>query len=419
MQKPGLTMASKQLSVVYISPRFPYPRHGFELVELEELDAMVDLHIVSLRNTGRESWEWMTNRIHLDPERNYSALNAATVIRGLPWLLQSVLAGTPCSKMLTRAFIRDVKGGLKTAIALMGGSYVAKIAQKVGANVIHADFASAPATVAMAASELTGIPFSFCGHAFDIFSSKPGGKATKLLIREKATKAFAMFAENTKVVSQLSAMTKAPDKIHLKRNGIRGSICPPSENRSGPFRIVGLGGLVAKKGFDLLVQAAAALAKRGECVEVAIYGEGPERGALERLAKEEGISLQLPGAYRHSEVETILAQAAVMVLPSRVLSDNDSDGVPTVFLEALRCGVPIIGADVGSVRDIIRDGETGWLVRSDDVDDLARALTECLNDYTHACHLCRQGQELLVVEFRASESAAAMVQKWSELTRVR
>ena len=413
-------MVSKRLTVIYLSPHFPYPRHGFELVELEELATMVNLHIVSLRRASHESWNWMGDRLPCHPGKNYSALGLASVIGGAPRLLLDTLAGKVCTKMLFKALTMDLKGGLKTAIALMGGASVARLAQQCNADIIHADFASAPATVAMAASERTGIPFSFCGHAFDIFSSKPGGRATEFLIKEKAKVACAMFAENSKVVSQLQAMTGCTDKIHLKRNGIRGSIRPPKDGPSAkPFVIVGLGGLVEKKGFDTLVRAAARLAERGEAVEVAIYGEGPERSRLEQLAQELRIPLKLPGTYRHSDVEGILDSASVMALPSRVLRDKDSDGVPTVFLEALRCGVPIVGADVGSVRDIIRNGETGWLVRPDDVEDLTRALTECMKDYPLACRMCRRGQELLAAEFRAIDSAKLMLQVWNHLATSR
>jgi glycosyltransferase involved in cell wall biosynthesis len=88
--------------------------------------------------------------------------------------------------------------------------------------------------------------------------------------------------------------------------------------------------------------------------------------------------------------------------------------VPTVFLEALRCGVPVIGADVGSVGDIIRDGKTGWLVKSNSVDDLVRALSECMRDYPRACELCKHGQELLLSDFKAADSAEVMVRAWTQ-----
>jgi glycosyltransferase involved in cell wall biosynthesis len=409
-------MPKEQLSVVYISPHFPFHRNGFELVELEELASLVKLYLVSLRRPTQEGWEWMTNRISCQPGRNYAVLGRTTVIRALPWIGASVFANRASSRMLRKAFQMDLRGGLKTAVALMAGRYAGRIAREFKADLIHADFASAPATVAMAAAEQAGVPFTFCGHAFDIFSSKPGGKATELLIREKAKVARALFAENSKVVSELQTMTGGTDKIHLKRNGFRGDIRPPkSRVGSRPFKIVGLGALVEKKGFDLLVRAVAGLTGKGEQVEVTIHGEGSERGHLTRLAEELRVPLKLPGAYRHSEVEGILDRADVMVLPSRMLRDKDSDGVPTVFLEALRCGVPIIGANAGSVRDIIRDGETGWLVKPENVEDLTRAISECMHDYARACQLCVRGQELLVAEFSASDSARLMVQVWNNI----
>ncbi len=413
-------MSQNHLSVIYISPQFPSPRHGFELVELEELATRVRLHIVSLRKPSRAAWDWMTNRLSCRPGRDHTSLGPGKVITGAPALALKAFAGRDGGDLLRTAFRLDLKGGLKTAIGLMAGSYVGKVATACGADIIHADFASAPTTVAMSASQQSGIPFSFCGHAFDIFSTKPAGKASEPVLKEKARLAKAVFAANSSVLSRLQGLGTDKAKLFLKRNGVRGALRPPLASRGqDPFRVVGLGGLVEKKGFDILIEAVARVSNQGREVELVIYGEGPERALLEQLGQRRGMAVKLPGAYRHSDVDQILDSASVVVLPSRILRDKDSDGVPTVFLEALRCGVPIIGADVGSVGDIIRDGKTGWLVKSDSVDDLVRALVECMSDYPRACELCKQGQELLMTDFMAANSADVMVRAWTQMLDAR
>lgn len=140
-----------------------------------------------------------------------------------------------------------------------------------------------------------------------------------------------------------------------------------------PRFLLGLGRLVAVKGFDLLVHAFATARGRGlvpDDVHLVVAGDGPERDALAALAATLGVAhrVVLPGSLTRPEVVAVTAAAQALVVPSRV----EAFGI--VVLEGLRAGVPVIASSRGGAGEIVRDDVDGLLVDPLDVDALAVAL---------------------------------------------
>ncbi len=139
--------------------------------------------------------------------------------------------------------------------------------------------------------------------------------------------------------------------------------------------IVGLGRLAHEKGFDLLIEAFAILADRHPNWYVVIYGEGPERAALQLRIERHGLGdrITLPGWT--DEPQQVLASAQIFVLPSRY------EGFPNGLLEAMAAGLAVVSFDCDSgPREIIRHNQDGWLVPPESVDELAEALGRLLSD---------------------------------------
>ena len=153
----------------------------------------------------------------------------------------------------------------------------------------------------------------------------------------------------------------------------------------------------------------------GICLE--IHGDGPERKRLAHLAEELGVSLVLPGAYDYKELPAILSRASVVALGSRRLPDGDSDGVPTVLIEAMAYGRPVVATTVGSIRDLIRDGETGWVVEPDDPRALASAIERVLTDQERTMAIVRRARQLVEAEFTTTAATKKMLQLmgWDDL----
>jgi glycosyltransferase involved in cell wall biosynthesis len=143
-----------------------------------------------------------------------------------------------------------------------------------------------------------------------------------------------------------------------------------------PFEryLLGLGRLVHKKGFDLLLEAFAAISTLDRELGLVIAGDGPERCRLRQRAVQLGLSkrVYLPGFLSQSEVAGALQRAEIFVMPSRV----EPFGI--VALEAWRAGVPVIATARGGAAEFIVDGESGLLVDPLNTGDLQQALKSLL-----------------------------------------
>lgn len=144
---------------------------------------------------------------------------------------------------------------------------------------------------------------------------------------------------------------------------------PPIDDQM-PFPIGFLGRLDPIKLVPDLVAAVAAL---GDKIHLHIFGDGPDREAVERAIRIHRVT----NATLHGPVprpQEALKQIGLLVLPSA------SEGMPMVLIEAMAAGVPVLGRDVPGVRDVIEDGRTGVLAKSLGVADLAEAIAKLVED---------------------------------------
>ncbi len=388
------------MKLAYISPHFPKARHGFEAAELVELAGVYDVSVISLRKPSGEERLWLAQgfgKLDIPIE----SLRLRDLALGLSWALahrpRTLFGSIAAYVALGR---HDVVGSSKALLSLAAGVAALPRLRAGGAAWIHADFASAPASAALVASRLLNVPWSFMGHAFDVFSTKPAGGATVPLLAMKLREASVTFAENEEAKRRLDAIASdfgLGTECRLRRNGID---IEGKEDIGAPtrFTVVGLGALVEKKGFDVLLRAAR-IVQDHEPVAVEIHGEGPERARLERLGREIGVNVRLPGAFTHSDLPAIMKRASVVVAPSRLLSNGDSDGVPTVLIEAMAFRRPVVATAVGSITDLVRDGETGQLVSSEDPHALAEAILDIAREPEVTRARAERGYRLVQAQF--------------------
>jgi glycosyltransferase involved in cell wall biosynthesis len=158
------------------------------------------------------------------------------------------------------------------------------------------------------------------------------------------------------------------DSVVSVANGV-----PPSTSGSAPTRAAGvvigsLGRLTEQKGYDLLVRALPALPD----ARLVLVGDGPERSALERMARELGVAERLTITGWVTDAPSRLEGFDVFVLPSRW------EGMPLGILEAMHAGLPVVATDVGSVVEVVVDADTGYVVASDDLAALQDRLQRLL-----------------------------------------
>jgi glycosyltransferase involved in cell wall biosynthesis len=141
--------------------------------------------------------------------------------------------------------------------------------------------------------------------------------------------------------------------------------------------VVTVGRLVAQKRIDALLEAIARLRRQGRPLRLTVIGDGPERGALERLARELGVAGQtrFRGAVPPEQLAEAVGDADVFVFPAR------GEGFGLAAAEALVLGIPVVAArDGGGVTDIVPPSGAGRLVPPGDPGQLARAIEELMRD---------------------------------------
>ncbi len=142
------------------------------------------------------------------------------------------------------------------------------------------------------------------------------------------------------------------------------------------FTLVTLGRLVPVKG---LVEAARALAGVAG-LEWWIGGDGPERAALERVARNSRAHIRVLGEVHGARKEALLHAADAFVLPSRALASGRTEGAPTALIEAMARGLPVIASNVGGIPELVRSEHSGLLFDPEDARALVHAVTRLRDD---------------------------------------
>ncbi|HUZ81532.1 MAG TPA: glycosyltransferase [Gaiellaceae bacterium] len=373
----ALVRDANVMSVAYVLDCFPELSETFVLNEIRALTALGSRVTIVARRRPSDA-----GPVHREAERfidgclycpagsfiRFSRVLEALLLRGHRswWALALCL----------RLFFCSPRGGFLGAFA-DACSVRSQIDRDVG--VVHAHFAYTAATGA-ALARLLDRPFSFTGHAVDIFvSTKP--RVLAALVSEARLVLATSETGRSKLVEIAAPGDR--DKVVLLRNGIdRELFRLRAAEPSGVPEVVSVCRLVEKKGIDTLLRALSVLRERRVVYRGTIVGEGPLRVSLEDLARDLGLAgvVEFRAAVEQRQVVQTLQGASVFALPCRQLGDGDRDGVPNVLLEAMAVGVPVVAAAAGGVGEVVVDGRSGLLVPPDSPAQLATAIGRVIHD---------------------------------------
>jgi ABC-type multidrug transport system fused ATPase/permease subunit/glycosyltransferase involved in cell wall biosynthesis len=283
---------------------------------------------------------------------------------------------------------------------------------------LHAHFAHGTTTVTWLASLITGLPFSFTAHAKDIYcgSLNPAG----LLSRKMDAAEFVVTCTEANR-KHLQGLSSTP--VHCIYHGLnadfsrllREQVSVPKRN--GRLRVLAVGRLVQKKGFDILIEACAILKTLGVSFDSLIIGEsGQHEAELRDLILHHGLQahVKLAGPRTQAQLLYEYQQATVFCLPCRVLENGDRDGIPNVLMEAMSCGLPVVTTGVSGIPELIRAGVNGLMVPPDDPKAMAAALQRVFRDPSFSDSLGREAVKTIRENFNGERTTQELASLFGE-----
>ncbi len=363
--------------IAYILKMYPRFSETFIVNEILELERQgVDVRIYSLRkpDDGRFHASLARVRANVIYAPQYPQMEPDRILAAH----KALQAAFPARYRRVRALV-EAKGHAYAVKRFLQAGYIAEHLRRHPVDGIHAHFASSATRVANLVHHLIGLPYSFTAHAKDIFHESVKPESLRAKIRD------ARFVVTVSRFNQryLQDLAQGDGEIRCLYNGIdlaRFRPGRPEQRRDN--RILAVGRLVEKKGFGDLIQACGLLARQGLDFHCQIIGKGPLREELNCQIQELGLAdrVKLVGPRPQDGVLKAYRQAALFALPCIVGQDGNRDGLPTVLLEAMATGLPVISTELTGVPEIIDQDRNGLLVPPGDVPALAQALAQLLTN---------------------------------------
>ncbi len=408
----------RPLSVAYVLKMFPRFSETFILNEILELERRgVEIHVFSMKTPSEP---YVQPRVGLvkgpvcvvptfaEARRHHIRAHALCILRSPRRYLQTLL--------FARAR-RTQAAWNKFLVA----PFIVQRARDAGVEHFHAHFASGPARQAKFASMISGIPFSFTAHAKDLFwKGHQHGKNNKLKKRVCLANFVVTISEFNREFIE-SQNFKVPRRCLVTvYNGLNLDHWPLLRPVGRPITagardrplFLAVGRLVPKKGFNVLLRACGILRSYGQDFQCVIAGEGPERGRLEHLVEKLGLAdhVRLVGPVLQDRLlDEFYSRATLLVQPSVTSADGDQDGIPTVILEALAVGLPVVASPVSGIAEAVIQGETGLLAKPGDPIALAEAMNELTMDPELVHCFAIAGRRLIERRFNLKNNAKILI----------
>ncbi len=387
--------------LAYLFERFPSFSQTFCYREIAELHRQgLRPPIFSIRRPKDEppqDWDGhIVERVHYLPEEAE--------------LLAEVRQASRKGK-LTREIVAalDEWGRRSDFLRLYQAAYVGVRLREGGIHHVHAHFAGLAARTAFWIDKFFGIRFSFTAHANDIFAPR-----NFEIGPDKIVNAARLIVTETDYAARFlrGRFPDRADRIRRLYNGLDLAEFRRADFSAAPPAIVAIGRLIDKKGFPDLIHACRLLKDRGKLFRCEIIGEGPLekelRTQIDRLDLQNCVKLL--GAKPQHEIAEHLAAGTVFVLPSVIGPDGGMDNLPTVIMEAMATGLPVISTAIAGIPEMVVENETGVLVPAGDAATLARAIEKVIVDPSFAQHLGENGYKRACELFSIDKNVRSLIQ---------
>jgi glycosyltransferase involved in cell wall biosynthesis len=403
--------------IAYLTGQYPEVSLTFILREVEALRRLgAEVRTCSIRRTPPEQ--------HPGPAEREAARTTFAVLpamRSPARLLgaQARLIRRPRAYLAALALAWATRpAGLKAAayqgIFFLEATVLADHLEREGIGHLHNHFVFGSATVAMLASRLTGIPYSFTLHGpADLFDPY------RWRIDEKIARAafVATISNYARAQAMFFSDPAHWDRIRIVHCGVSPGryeaadaspglppALPPGlpPRREGELRLIFVGRLAPVKGLRVALDAVARLRAELPGLHLMLVGDGPDRATLEALAAPLGEAVTFTGYLSQDAVARAMREADICLLPSF------AEGVPVVLMEAFASGRPVIATQVAGVGELVEEGASGRLVPPGDAAALAEAIRDLAADPERRRAMGAHGRARVAAEFDIDVEAARL-----------
>lgn len=403
----ALTRASDRSGrLAYLTGEYPRATDTFIQREVAALRMLGrDVVTCSIRRTGPEH--------HVGPEQKSEAAKTFNVLPAAKNPLALGAAHLGACLRAPRRYLRTIvlaatsappglRGALFQLFYFLEAGVLARHLRRNGVTHLHNHIAKSSCTVAMLASEMSGVPFSFSLHGPDIFFAPDHWRLDKKIEKARFVACISHFCR-----AQAMAFC-APEhwnKLHIVHCGVdpeRYVATPPTNVPTAKLLFVGR--LAAVKGLPVLFDALETLAPSHANLRVDLIGDGPDRDLLEADVKSRGLGdlVGFLGYRSQDEVAAALAEADLFVLPSF------AEGVPVVLMEAMASAVPVIATRIAGIPELIDDGISGQLVPPGDAEALAQTISAVLKNPEEAAKMADAGRAAVASHYTVNAEAARL-----------
>ncbi len=380
-------------------------------------DTFIQREVAALRRLGVEVQTCSIRRTpaahHVGPEQRSEAARtfnvlpaAANVVSSIPIHLATLLTRPMRYLGALRLAVSTNAPGIGPFLYQLVYFYEAVVLadalRRRGAVHLHNHIAMSSSTVAMLASAVGGIPFSFTIHGADEYHG-----ASRWRLDEKIARAafVVCVCHHGRSVCMINSDRAHWSKLHIVHCGIDprlyGNAAVSRETAQDGERLLFVGRIAPIKGVPLLFEAFKSVLARHPRAVLTMIGDGPDKAAMEEEARVLGIdrSVQFVGYKSQAEVAAALGEVDVLVLSSL------NEGLPVVLMEALAARVPVVASRVSGIPELVLENETGLLFPPGSTDDLASAICDLLSDPSKRRRMGSAGRALVEREFDAEREA--------------
>src|SRR3989337_2223883 len=242
-----------------------------------------------------------------------------------------------------------------------------------------------------------------------LLGKKISNRVLGLPMRRLYMKAYKIISPSLSTKELLEKAGIPVDKIDVIYNGVNTSMLSQKPNlrileglrsklkiKSGEKVVLTVARLVPGKGQDAVIRALPKVMNDRNGFKYLIVGEGGYKKKLKELSEKEGVSSKVifAGPVPQSEVINFYDLCDVFVMPNRTIKTAANiEGLPNVVLEAASRGKPAITGVPGGAKEVIDNGETGYVVNGGNIDEIAKCILDLLNDETKARNFGARGRQ--------------------------